>query len=393
MRRRIAVLLVVAGAGTASAAAQQRNLALSKPEAAFPEPFTAIRGVREMPDGRALVSDLRDKLVMLVDFSSGSAERIGREGQGPQEYALPGTLFPLPRGETLLQDLGNRRFLTIRADGSVGGTLSPPPPPAHASDGARPGGFGLVVALLEAHGVDAMGRLYFQGIPAPTGETSPDSLPIMRWDRAGTAIDTIAWIPVTEDMRPRVTRQGSNAFMMRIGSNRAWPRQLQWVVAPDGRIAMVSPEPYRVTWLGPRGATEGPVVPYQPIEVTEAEKRAYREQMARVTPIMMAFGDGGRRAAPPPPRPNTEEPEWPETLPPFSGRDAVLLTPEGEVWVQRLHRASDPTPRYDVFDSAGRLTGQVTLPPRSRVVGFGKGTVYVVRMDEDDLQYLERYRK
>jgi hypothetical protein len=26
-------------------------------------------------------------------------------------------------------------------------------------------------------------------------------------------------------------------------------------------------------------------------------------------------------------------------------------------------------------------------------VAFGQGTVYVVRMDEDDLQYLERYRR
>lgn len=115
--------------------------------------------------------------------------------------------------------------------------------------------------------------------------------------------------------------------------------------------------------------------------------------MARATPIVMAFGGGGRRAAPPPPRPNSEEPEWPETLPAFSGRDAVLLTPEGEVWVERLHRANDPTPRYEVFDAAGRLIGQVTLRPGSRVVGFGKGTVYVVRMDEDDLQYLERFRR
>jgi hypothetical protein len=58
-----------------------------------------------------------------------------------------------------------------------------------------------------------------------------------------------------------------------------------------------------------------------------------------------------------------------------------------------FHSPGDATPKYDRFDAAGRLVGQVTLRPRSRVVGFGAGTVYVVRTDEDDLQYLERYRR
>jgi hypothetical protein len=87
------------------------------------------------------------------------------------------------------------------------------------------------------------------------------------------------------------------------------------------------------------------------------------------------------------------EPEWPATIPAFTGGDAVQITPEGEVWVERTRKASDRTPRYDVFDRTGRLTGQVRLRPRSRVVGFGKGTVYVVRSDEDDLQYLERFAR
>ena len=63
------------------------------------------------------------------------------------------------------------------------------------------------------------------------------------------------------------------------------------------------------------------------------------------------------------------------------------------MYVERLRKAGDRVPVYDVFDGAGRLSRQITLRPRSRVVGFGKGTVYVTRSDEDDLQYLERYRR
>lgn len=135
---------------------------------------------------------------------------------------------------------------------------------------------------------------------------------------------------------------------------------------------------------------------YAPIKVTDADKKEYREQQSRVRPMVMAFGGpGGSRAAPPPSATAAmqEEPKWPETKPPFTGREAVQVTPEGQVWVARTRKAGDPTPVYDVFDASGNLTGQVTLRPRSRVVGFGRGTVYVVRSEEDDLQYLERYRR
>jgi hypothetical protein len=33
----------------------------------------------------------------------------------------------------------------------------------------------------------------------------------------------------------------------------------------------------------------------------------------------------------------------------------------------------------------------VQLRPRSRVIGFGRYNVYVIRQDDDDLEYLERY--
>ena len=47
---------------------------------------------------------------------------------------------------------------------------------------------------------------------------------------------------------------------------------------------------------------------------------------------------------------------------------------------------------YDVFDADGNRTEQVVFPPERRVVGFGGEFVYVVRKDEVDLFWLERYR-
>jgi hypothetical protein len=393
MIRRLSVTLLWGVAWPLSAAAQQK-VALTRPEAEFAEPFTQVSGVRELPGGRVLVSDIRDKIVQLVDFATGTATPVGREGQGPEEYLLPSGLYPLPDGGALLQDFGNRRFLTIGPDGKIGKAVSPPQPQAPTEGTARGGTF-MVGALIDARAADGRGNLYFQGMALPGGPNAGpvDSIPIMRWDQA-QSIDTTAWVQVTEAMRPQVTRTG-NAMSIRIGGNRAWSRQVQWGVAADGRIALVEPEPYRVTWIQGRGRTVGPAVAATPIKVTEADKKEYREQMARSQPIMMAFGGpGGRTAAPPPgASASREDPEWPDTKPAFSGRQAVLVTPEGEVYVERLRKAGDRVPVYDVFDGAGRLARQITLRPRSRVVGFGRGTVYVTRSDEDDLQYLERYRR
>lgn len=394
MRRFLAALGALVALPSLLAA--QTRTALTKPDAEYAEPFTEIRGLRELPDGRVLVSDWRDKVVMLVDLRSGAATKIGREGQGPEEYAMPMWLWAQPDGGALLQDMGNRRFLPIGPDGRIGKAISPPQPAA-PSGGSRPGGGMMMIgALIDARGADAQGRLYFQGLPMPTSEgEGADSVPLMRWDRA-SRVDTVGWLPISPDMRPQIARGNNSSTMsIRIGGGFAWPKQVGWAVAPDGRIALVEPEPYRVTWFGNGTRRPGPVVAYTPIKVTDADKQEYQEQQSRVRPMVMAFGPGGRSAAPPPGAVAAaqEEPKWPEAKPPFTGRDAVQVTPEGQVWVARTRKAGDPTPVYDVFDASGSLAGQVTLRPRSRVVGFGKGTVYVARSDEDDLQYLERYRR
>jgi len=58
---------------------------------------------------------------------------------------------------------------------------------------------------------------------------------------------------------------------------------------------------------------------------------------------------------------------------------------------------SGRAPRYEVFDDAGLRLGFVELPPGGRVVGFGthpetEGMVYLARVDEVGLIWLERYR-
>lgn len=89
------------------------------------------------------------------------------------------------------------------------------------------------------------------------------------------------------------------------------------------------------------------------------------------------------------PRPDLDDIVWPEAKPPFPV-GGVTLTPEGEVWVRRYVAFGEPE-SFDVFDEEGRLIRRVNLPEGRQVAGFGRGTLYAVYIDEDDLQWLERY--
>ncbi len=392
--------LVLMTLATGGAAAQQ-TLSLNRPDAEYGEPFTAIAGLRELPSGKVLVTDRTDKVLQLIDLTAGTATKVGREGKGPEEYDTPVALFALPDGSTLLQDLGNFRFLTILPDGKVGKILTVPSPPANGNGGGGPrfqlaGGVGTIIGI---RGVDVRGHLYFSSPSFSPDGTSQDSAPILRWDRVKPTFDTVTWIPVPENQRPVVARSGSgnqSSVRVTMGSRGAWPKNNAWVPDPAGRIAVVTPEPYQVTWFSGKNHTTGPAVRYQGPKVTDADKKAWIDRQSRIRPTVMTFGGGGGGGA----RPNIGVPafdpttiEWPETLPAFTGPTSALVTPEGHVWVPRVMPASQKNPRYDIFDGQGRLIGDATLRPNSRVVGFGKGTVYVARSDEDDLQYLERHRR
>jgi hypothetical protein len=93
---------------------------LAKPDAEFSEPFTQIAGIRELKDGRVVTIDPRDKVIQVVDFRSGSATKLGREGAGPGEYGLPLRLLPLPNDTSGVVDMLNNRILLINPNATVG---------------------------------------------------------------------------------------------------------------------------------------------------------------------------------------------------------------------------------------------------------------------------------
>lgn len=379
-----------------NAAAQNPPLrTISKMDLEYAEPFSCISGFRELSNGRVIISDAREKTLQLIDLRTRATTKIGREGQGPGEWAIPMALLALPGDTTLLNDPQNNRFLTINPDGSTGGEVK-----------VNLAGAGGGILLMRPRGVDRMGRLYFEGssfafTPAGGPPVAADSVPILRFDRRTTTVDTLGFVRVPKP-NVEVSNSGERRMVMMMMPSVFNP-QVTWTAMLDGRVGIVHPEPYHVEWLSPsRTRIAGPATSHERIKVADADKSGNPfPDCNTMTITRMVDGPRGGGTAPPgtgsirmrASSGGGPAQTYPEFKPPFVNRlGHVVAAPNGELWVQRTRAADDDITTFDVFNAAGQLSGRVALPKKTSFVAFGNGTIYLSRMDDDDLVYLQRYR-
>ena len=375
---------------TPAVAAAQKPLVLTKPNAEYVEPFSAIASIRELNDGRVLVTDARERVVQLIDFR-GSATAVGREGSGPGEYALPGLIVPLPGDSSAIYDAGFSRYLIIHPDGKPGLHFRPVP-------SARGSQAAVVRVRGVPRGFDARGNIYYQG-PAfhenGAGVLTPsDSTAIIRFDRVAQTADTIAFVRLAKGHGSVKANPGGGVQVMSGLANPLVPRD-DWVVLPDGRVAVVRADTYRIDfYTSPSLRRSGPAVPYEKIRVDADVRRMVEQEWERAWRNTIASargrGAGSASAMGQAPTPPALSGEWPEVMPPFT-MQAAKARPNGQIWVLRTQKPGVARQLYDVFDNMGRVIGQVLLPPSTSLIGFGRGAVYLVRSDDDGLQYLQRY--
>lgn len=361
---------------------------LAAPTATWEEPFSSVRGLRELADGRVLVLDQRELSIVLVDFARRTATTLGRQGRGPGEYTLPVRLLAGAGDTTVAIDMDGNRALVFVGDRVSSGALP--------SRGTRAG---LPVLARPSDQFDARGRLYSEVTLVERRGGQPvvrDSAGVERLDRATGRRDTVAvryaraFSPLLPPVSPSAVAPGAPARAARRPGQLPFASQDQWAVSPDGRVAVVSVEPYRVRIHAPDGGVvTGPLLPHAPVRVTGAHQAAYRAELeGRLLPTLTYGAD--RSMSPGFRRSTYQEPEeWPETLPPFLF-DALHAAPDGTFWVQRTTTAG-AQPTFDVIDRAGRVSHQVVLPRGTRLAGFGARSVYVVRVDEDGLEHLQRH--
>ncbi|MDE2875999.1 MAG: hypothetical protein OXU69_15805 [Gemmatimonadota bacterium] len=269
--------LVVLGAANSPSPSPQELPVIDLPtaEAVFRgKQFSWIQSVRELSDGRLVVSDPIERSLYVLDFRSDAVSSIGTIGDGPGEYQWPGHLYALGGDSTLFVDGAAHKWFLMVGDRIVQNLDS-------RTGAAAPILHRIGSAFL---GTDQSGRVLgvegFAHKPgAPTySTTQADSVRFLLSgggvlgsnSSAGTdgnRFDTIAELG-GQGLAGVLVEQGLTPYQ-RISQlatdGQAW-------LFRDGWIAVAHPEPYRVDWRRPDGQwIRGAPLPFTPVEVTHEE--------------------------------------------------------------------------------------------------------------------------
>lgn len=351
-----------------------------RPDRILPHEFTQVRGFRELPDGRALISDRLDEKLVVADFSAGTTRVIGRTGAGPAEYRMPGGVLAWPGDSSLVFDEGNARLFIVGPDLSI-----------HRSFSARRAGTPYTIY---PRGTDRAGRIYFE-VPAwAAGPHAPrtDSVFIARLDLRANRLDSVARILGSRALPPGPRMRPSIPFV-------TFAPQDVWQVTADGLLGIARSRDYHVEWQGGGPVRAGRPVPFRAERVTRADKV---EEARRFTVNSSIGGKGSGANAPTAASPipaswltdsalaeMADHDAFAETLPPFAAR-VPRISPEGVMWVERAQHAGQPV-RFDLFDQSGNRIGRALLPAGRRLLGLGRGTLYLIAIDESGIERVERY--
>jgi hypothetical protein len=333
---------------------------------------THVSAAAELADGRVVLSDAKTPALWLLDPATGEVTVLGSPGAGPEQWVRPGGFYGGNDGYLRLLDRAQARVMLIGPDARFGTTYSI----------AERGTIMASDADVDLQQLDAAGHSYFpdlQGALIRARGQKVSSVPLIRFDPL-----TQQRTPVTDlvlaDSRSSTTGDGMTLTRTVWGS----PAD-GWGVAPDGRIAVVHGEPYRVDWIASDGrVVHGPDIPYDKLPVTETDRQSVRAVQAK-GPSAGVSQSGGASGGP------TLEPIFAATKAPFRPED-VLVSADAQVWVLRSGAAASRVVTYDVFGAGGLRIDRVQLPDGSRVVGFGRGVVYV-RGLAAGRETLARYRR
>ncbi len=374
---KIATLALAVALAAPGAAYSQRPtpITLKSPSATHPEEFTAPGSVRELADGRVLVTENREQRLVVLDFSKGTAEPIGRTGRGPNEYVTVSFLYALGGDSTLMPDLMGRRWVLFD-NARIATTVAPDDPAVRATNSL-------------AMGADAIGHVLFHSAPpradGRTQTDARDSTAIVLVTRATGRADTVAKvrnaprrIEINRNAEGTITSSSSMVSGVLASDEQA-------LLFADGWLAIARSEPFRVEWRSPAGAwTRAAALPVARVRVDARERAAYLERNKSNYSATSA----------PPGFPVPQAPvasDFPAFIPAFPIGRSLLTGPAGTLLVRRAKSADFAGSHYFVIDRRGALLGEISLPANETIVGSGANTVYVAVKDADDLVRLRRH--
>jgi hypothetical protein len=424
----IAALACAVTAAT-SITAQAPTIDLGKRNARSLYSFGRLSDAKELPDGRIIASDGKERAYQMLDLGKGTMTVFGETGDDPTMYQSADVILPAGGDSLLLfaaQQRTGTKFLKVAPSGTIVEAINT------IRDTARTRVMGQPV------GADNQNRIYFLSpmtlmsktvaqnpqtgaIDTVTHLTILSTTTIARLTpgQAGTVdVDTIASRHADQMTVPGVTPPNTTF---------PYPFRDAWAIRPDGLGAHVIADKYEVIWSRDGKITgRTGLLPSQPIALTAGEQQAFKDsviearrpkpqtgtagtgmpgQAVRGVGGVAAMGGGGGRAsgagmggppsgapngplaAPPPLNIGT----FPENKPAILAIPlAALFDAKGNLWIAKERAHGDAVPHYDVVAEGKGIIAQVNLPAGTRLVSVGRQGVYLARI-EDNEEWLERY--
>jgi hypothetical protein len=372
------------------------------------EPFWNIASVRELSDGRVLVvqrgpmngfaramastmmnalgqrcgrgaaavDSLRNRAeppaarIVLFDAGLTHATPIGHAGTGPVDFQQPEALHATIADTTLVLDAGRGDMLVIDPNGKITGTR-----PVPGGNGALAASGGIVV--------DRGGRLLYSPREQIMKQTAsgmeggmPDSLAIVAFDPKTGGTMPVAHIRVagmTTTMVPNPSTPG--AFSSRMKSV-PFPIVDDWVMTPDGTLAIIRGADLHIDWIAADGKIRStPPIPYARHAVSDSDKVAYMKTLHMTDSMLKKMPSSPMMSIT-----QLEPDSFPKFKPPFSARGALAAS-DGSIWLPAHIISPAATDGYYVIGPDGKIRELVHLPTGQRLLGFGKGVIYVAYND------------
>jgi hypothetical protein len=356
--------------------------------------FAQIADVLPAANGALYVVDRGDMELRVYDAAGRYVRTMARRGQGPGEFTAASGLAELRDGRLLLYDSGNRR---INVYSSTGATLAHWPLASSVPGGSR-------ALVVDTSGFVYYRRAHLRQYPSRNMGGRPITSSQGFWLRLrpsdGAVLDSVAEPDRGPPQEPFFASSG-----------RGW-RQMATPFRPI-EIAAMSPTGHLVAGVSTSYAFEilpprGPVLSIRrdvaADPVSPAERRSARTYVeSRMREVNPAW---------------TWPRDIPSTKPVYRG---VIIGLDGRIWLVIREPTSPPrapsarrgatggsamgvTPPemggvdgeqagiYDVFEPDGSLIGRVQAPDKVFPLTMRGDHVWAVARDEDDVQFVRRYR-
>jgi len=309
----------------------EEELSIGKAEGSEEYMFQSIRYIAVDEQENIYVLDRKEGNLKEFDNNGSYVRAIGKKGQGPGEFSLPGQVFVISGKELWIYDDGNRSFSLFTLDGD----------------------FIKSINVSKAEGlevkIDSKGNFSFASMNY-SDETGHLSYRLDMYDKKLNFFKRIDSIPGPIDHR------GRNLFAP----------LFSWAIDSDDNIVYGYQKEYKLKVFSPDGKLAKMITrEYKPVKITKEE---IDERMASI---------------------QTERKVYiPQYRPVFR---RFSIDEEDRIFVMTWERAEGKDWYYhDIFDSFGKYIAKIPLRGYPRV--WENGKFYTIEEDEDGYQHVKRYK-